>query len=63
LGISISRNRTAFFYSKNGNEYKISNVLGVGTATRLGGIGMGSRNTGTTITPTLFCDWYGLKIQ
>jgi hypothetical protein len=63
LGISVSKNKTAFFYSKNGNEYKISNVLGVGVSDGIGGIGMGSRNTGTTITPTLFCDWYGLKIQ
>jgi hypothetical protein len=63
LGICCNGVKTGFFYSTDGNEYKFSNITTYQNQTN-GAFGMGARVTGTTTPqPTLFCDWYGLKLQ
>ena len=64
LGIANNGTRCFWFYSKDGNEYEISNIRVQGTSNFAAGFGAGVRTTlPTTVTPTLFLDWYGMNLN
>ena len=64
LGIANNGTRCFWFYSKDGNEYEISNIRVQSSTNFAAGFGAGARTTlPTTITPTLFVDWYGMNLN